>query len=303
MMRARCASWGPPSRGPLHAPMIPAVSTMMDPMTQASRVSPPGLAVRRVRFTWDDDFDPIWTRLPELAISANAVSLLMPYVEPYVVGAVDDAAAELDGSLAIEVRAFVRQERQHHGQHRRFNDVIVARFPALRFVERVMAWTFALLGRRMSSRFGLAFAAGFETVAFSAARWTASRQRKLFDDADPTATSLFLWHLAEEVEHKGVAHDVYAESGGGRVRYVFAMTLSMLLLAGFTTMGALSMLWSTRRIFNPLAHLRMLVWSISFLFELLPNMVSSVLPGHHPDNFVDPMFFGLDLVGLDTTPR
>ncbi len=259
----------------------------------------PGPVVRRVRFTWPDDFDPVWTARPELAISANAVSLLMPYVEPYVVDAVADVVGDLEGDLAIEAAAFVRQERQHHGQHRRFNDRIVSRFPTLRRVETLMAWTFGLLRRRASARFGLAFAAGFETVAFSAARWTASRQRRLFSGADPTATSLFLWHLAEEVEHKGVAHDVYEQSGGGRIRYVFAMTLSMLLLAGFTSLGALSMLWTTRRIFNPLAHLRMLVWSISFLFELLPNMAISSLPGHHPDQFVDPMFFGIDLDDLD----
>ncbi len=262
-----------------------------------------GPVVRRVRFAWSDDFDPIWTVKPELAISANAVSLLMPHVEPYVVDAVAGAVDELEGDLQVEARAFVRQERQHHGQHRRFNDVIVQRFAGLRHVERLMAWTFALVRRRASTRFGLAFAAGFETVAFSAARWTASRQQRLFADADPTATSLFLWHLAEEVEHKGVAHDVYEQSGGGRLRYLLAMTGSMLLLACFTTMGTLSMLWSTRRIFHPTAHVRMLTWSISFLFELIPNMAISALPGHNPRNFVDPIFFSVDLHELDTAAR
>ena len=261
----------------------------------------PGPVVRRVRFDWPEDFDPLWTPRPELAISANAVSLLMPHVEPYVLDAVAGAAGSLEGSVAGEARAFVRQERQHHGQHRRFNDLIVSRFPALRYIERAMAWTFALLRRRCSDRFALAFAAGFETVAFSAARWTARRERSLFAGADPTATSLFVWHLAEEVEHKGVAHDVYVASGGGRLRYVLAMTLSMLLLAGFTVAGTLSMLWTTRRIFHPLAHARMLVWSVSFLFELLPNMTVSAMPGRHPDDFVDPRFFSIDLLELDSS--
>ena len=155
--------------------------------------------------------------------------------------------------------------------------------------------------KNASDRFALAFAAGFETVAYSAARWTARRERALFAGADPMATSLFVWHLAEEVEHKGVAHDVHAASGGGRLRYVVAMTLSMLLLAGFTVAGTLSMLWSTRRIFHPMAHVRMLVWSISFLFELLPNMAVSAVPGRHPDDFVDPHFFSIDLLELDSS--
>ena len=258
----------------------------------------PGPTVRPVRFSWSDDFDPIWTRRPELAISANAVSLLMPHVEPYVVDAVSEVTGSLTGALATEAEGFVRQERQHHGQHRRFNDAVVRRFPGLRRIESMMAATFRFLRRRASPRFALAFAAGFETVAFSAARWTASRQQSLFVDADDTAKTLFLWHLAEEVEHKGVAHDVYEGTGGGRLRYVAAMVCSMLLLAAFTIAGVASMLWTTRRIFRPIAHLRMLVWSISFLFELLPNMAISALPGHHPDQFVDPVFHDLDLHDL-----
>lgn len=266
-------------------------------ITEAPSVAS-GPVVRRVRLAWPDDFDPIWTARPELAISANAVSLLMPHVEPYVVDAVADVVDDLDVPLAADAQAFVRQERQHHSQHRRFNDLVVDRFPGLSRIEAVMAATFRFLRRRASSRFALAFAAGFETVAFSAARWTAGRQHDLFDDADETATTLFLWHLAEEVEHKGVAHDVYETTGGGRSRYVVAMICSMLLLAAFTVAGAVSMLWSTRRLFHPVAHLRMLVWSVSFLFELLPNMTISALPGHHPDHFVDPVFHDLDLLDV-----
>lgn len=267
-------------------------------MTSAIPLVASGPTVRRVRFSWGEDFDPIWTARPELAISANAVSLLMPHVEPYVVDAVAETIADLDDPLAAEAEAFVRQERQHHGQHRRFNDAVARRFPALSRIDVVMGITFRFLRRRMSPRFALAFSAGFETVAFSAARWTAHRQQSLFADADETATTLFLWHLAEEVEHKGVAHDVYEQTGGGRLRYLVAMTCSMLLLATFTVAGVASMLWTTRRLFHPIAHLRMLVWSISFLFELLPNMAISALPGHHPDQFADPVFHDLDLHDL-----
>ena len=97
---------------------------------------------------------------------------------------------------------------------------MVDAFPGLRRIERLMAWTFGWLRRHTSDRFGLAFAAGFETVAFTAARWTAKRQQSLFAGADVQPSALFLWHLAEEVEHKAVAHDVYEATGGGRLRRV-----------------------------------------------------------------------------------
>lgn len=258
-----------------------------------------GLRARRVRFDWPEHFDPIWTRQPELALSANAVSLLMPYVEPYVVDAVAGVTDELDDELAEQARVFVRQERQHHGQHRRFNDLVVGAFPGLRRIERLMAWVFGWLRRHASDRFALAFAAGFETVAFTAARWTATRQRNLFAGADPQSAGLFLWHLAEEVEHKAVAHDVYEATGGGRLRRLWAMTVSMLVLAFFTVLGTLSMLWSTRRIFHPMAHVRMLVWSISFVFDLLPAMALAMLHEHHPDRYVDPSFYDAWLTEFD----
>lgn len=254
---------------------------------------------RRVRFDWDEPFEPLWTRQPELALCANAVSMLMPHAEPYVVDAVARACDDLDPELAVRARTFVRQERQHHVQHRRFNDRLLLAFPGLRHIDRLSGWTFGLLRRRTSHRFGLAFAAGFETVAFTAARWTAARHRSLFAGANQSQAALFLWHLAEEVEHKAVAHDVYEATGGGRLRRLWAMTVSMLLLAFFTVAGTLSMMWSTRRIFHPMAHVRMTIWSISFLFDLLPAMAVAVLRDHHPDRLVDPPFYELWLAEFD----
>jgi predicted metal-dependent hydrolase len=252
------------------------------------------IPVRRVRFRWPDDFEPIWApRSPELAIAANAVSMLMPHMEPYVVASVRSQVEEIRGSnpdLAAAASAYVAQEAQHHAQHRRFNDLMLRHYPGLRRVERAMAWAFARL-RRRSTRFGLAFAAGFECIAFIAARWV-DRRQSLMRGADPTAATLFLWHLAEEVEHKEVAFDVYESSGGGRLRYLWATWVAGVMLAGFSLACTWVMLWKERRFWRPGAHLRLLVWSVSFIFVALPAMVVSALPGHHPRDLADPA--GLD---------
>lgn len=252
------------------------------------------IPTRRVRFAWADDTPTVWTpRVPELALAANAVSLLMPHAEPYVVASVKAALDEIDDvdqALAAEARAYVHQESQHHGQHRRFNDIIIGHYPRLAGHDRRMAWIFARL-RRRSTRFGLAFAAGFETIAFVAARWVDKRQ-SLFRDADPTATTLFLWHLAEEVEHKEVAWDVYQASGGGRLRYAWALTVAALVLATTSLMATWSMLRAEGRLFSPVSHLRLVGWSLSFVFAAMPVMAVTVWPGHHPSDLVDPV--GLD---------
>jgi predicted metal-dependent hydrolase len=213
----------------------------------------------------------------------------MPYAEPYVVAAtraaVDDGLIT-DPDLAAEAHAYLTQEAQHHGQHQQFNQFLVARYPKLHRVERALSWTFGRL-RRRSTRFGLAFAAGFETVAFASAGWVDEHQ-SLLRDAEPTVATLFLWHLAEEVEHKTVAYDVYQASGGGRLRYAWATWVAAWLLALAALAGTLTMLAGERRLFSPAAHWRLLKWSVSFIFVALPAMVVSALPGHSPRDLPDP---------------
>ena len=252
---------------------------------------PEPLPIRRVRFEWPDDLNPVWTpKVPELAIAANAVSMLMPHTEPYVVTSTRAALGERlieDQGLAAEAQAYLTQEAQHHAQHRKLNDLLIAHYPALGRVDQANAWVFRKL-RRRSTRFGLAFAAGFETIAFVAARWV-DRRQSLLRDAEPVAATLFLWHLAEEVEHKRVAFDVYQATGGGRLRYAWAMIVAALTLSIGSLVGTVTMLAGERRLFSPTAWFRLIGWSLSFIFVALPVMVISALPGHHPDQLVDPV--------------
>ncbi|CAN5687020.1 metal-dependent hydrolase [soil metagenome] len=244
---------------------------------------------RRVQFEYPPDITPVWTpRFPELSAAANGVSLLMPYVEPYVVTSVRSVLDELDPELRVTARAFIAQETQHHVQHRRFNALLIPQVPGLERVEGWMQRTYGWLARRRSSRFGLAFAAAFETVAFALARWTESHMRQLFDGADAQVTTLFLWHLAEEVEHKAVAFDVYQQIDGSRLRYLRAGAVAVVLLSWFTLFSTLTMLRAQRRLLHPVVWWRLIVWGTSLAFEVLPNLFVSAMPSHHPNDFADP---------------
>ena len=104
-----------------------------------------------------------------------------------------------------------------------------------------MRAVFAWLWKRRSREFSVAFAAAFETVAFTASRWVDSRADRLFRGAEAVPASLFLWHLAEEAEHKRVAFDVYRAIGGRRRTYVGAMVASVAVLALFVLLSTLVM--------------------------------------------------------------
>ena len=230
---------------------------------------------------------------------ANAVSMMMPHAEPYVVGAIRKTLPSLDPDLADETARYLAQEQQHHRQHRRFNDRLIAEAPYLARFDRVVARAFRILRRWGSDRFAVAFAAGFETVAYASARWVEARLGQLFTSADPTSSSIFLWHLAEEVEHKTVAHDVYWAAHGSRRTYIAGLVTSMVLLGLVASIGTIQLLWHQRRLHRPVAHWRMARWTVSFLFELLPAMAVSALPGHHPSDLADPPFFELWLRDVD----
>lgn len=237
---------------------------------------------------------------------------MMPHAEPLVALAVREAATRLDpgDDLAVEANMYVSQELQHHRQHRRLNELLIAQHPALARVDRALERSYRRVARR-SLTFRLAFAAGFETVAYASARWVDDRLHRLFDGAEATAATLFLWHLAEEVEHKTVAFDVFAAHIGAtesqrridpkaRGQRLAGMAAAILLLGLFCIAGTLTMLVGQRKRDLPVALARLVAWSISLAFDVLPLAAVSMLAGHHPRSLADPSWYSLWLSGYDS---
>lgn len=269
----------------------------MDATTTADRA----LSPRDMRFEYPDDFRAEWQPLkPEFSAACNALSLGMPYGEPYVVSSVRRVRDRLgDEQLRDQVDSYLAQERSHYRQHRRFNELLTAQHPGLRWVERGLARSYRWLARHGSTEFNVAFAAGFEAVAFASARWIDSHRRELFDGADRVPSTLFLWHLAEEVEHKTVAFDVWQAVDGRRWRYARAMATSFLMLVWFMFCGTVVQLAASRRIFNPVAWFRLLKWALGYAFEVVPTMAVTALPGHHPAELADPAWLTTWLAEYD----
>jgi uncharacterized protein len=242
--------------------------------------------VRKPVFEYADDFNPRWTpRFPELASVANAVSMAMPHAEPLVVRSVRDVLEALPEQLQPRADAYARQEAAHHAQHFRFNAILKRHYRGAARLDRFLAFTYRWMGRR-SLRLRTGFSAGFEVLAFCVASWMSNRADLFFRDADPEATRLFLWHLGEEVEHRGIAHDVHYQSGGTKPTYLVGLVLAFMLLAVGTFSGACVMLAADRRLWKPVAWARLLCWGVGFLWMAGPICLLSFV--RHPDEFIVP---------------
>ena len=254
------------------------------------------LRVRHPHIELPDDFDPRWNpRAPEFVAAANSVSLLMPYIEPYFVRATRAVLADPDVVLGPELRssaeAYAAQEAAHHREHRRFNELIRRRYRHVAGLERGMRAVYAWLWRSRTLEFSLAFAAASECIAYTIARWSAAHYRDLLAGSTPVAHDLFVWHLAEEVEHKSVAFDLDRAYRHSRWRYIGAALVSLGILAVFAASATLVMLAHDRRLHHPGTWWRLLRWALSFWFSLAPALAVSSTNGHHPSQLSDPSFY------------
>lgn len=257
---------------------------------------------RRVHFDWLDHETDQWHHsLPEFGAAANAVSLLMPHAEPYVISKVRTGLSSLPNpspQLTDTVDTWIKQEGAHFKAHRDFNRSLTATSRTARALDRLGSKIFSFLDSR-SDAFGLAFAAAFEIIAFCAARWAEAGLRRYFAGADERAATLFLWHLAEEIEHKGIAHDVMAEHPEATKNYKLAALVAFTVMIGFTIVGGLALFARRRSVLNPVRWARLIGWGFSFAFVVLPVVSSSVARDFHPDDLVDPPWMAQWLLEFD----
>lgn len=258
--------------------------------SQGVDVHEPVLPIRRVSFEYPDDLDPLWVpSMPEFSAAANAISLGMPYAEPLFIKAVRSTFDRIDDDLRERSESYIRQETGHHTQHKRFNDIVSARYPSTKRVQRWMAANSAWVWRR-SPKFRVAYAAAGETISYGVARWTEDHLGEIMDRAEPVAATLFCWHLAEEIEHKSNTYDVFEATDGSRLRYALAALVGFLTIVVFTALGVFAQLWGEKRLRYPVTWYRLAKLAVSLAFVLVPVLVISALPGHHPRDFSDPLY-------------
>jgi predicted metal-dependent hydrolase len=173
--------------------------------------------IRRIPFEFPENLDPILiVGQPEESFLNIGLSLLLPYLEPYLIRSLHEARARVrDPALLDDIDKFNGQEGQHCKQHIRLNESVrLAGFPKLKALEEELDSDYRRFTATRSLRFNLAYAEGFEAFTMAFARY--GFEMKAFDRFhDPAVRDMLRWHMIEELEHRTVAFEVYDHVFGG----------------------------------------------------------------------------------------
>ena len=145
----------------------------------------------------------------------NALSMSFPVGEQFFIDAVRDGLkimpAELQDRYKAEVQGFIGQEATHRRIHSLFNGHLDKQGLVNHWAPRAERNMKLLAGTNPRHALGITAANEHFTAIF--AEWLL-RNHDLLDACEPRLKTMWLWHCAEESEHKNTAVDVYSALGG-----------------------------------------------------------------------------------------
>ena len=256
-------------------------------MGKANAVTP--LVVRPGRFAFGDDTPAHWIAdKPELAQMMNGASLVMPFLEPFLIASIQAARGQItDPALDADAAGFCGQELQHLRAHRRFNATLAARgYGRIAELEARMRADYAHLQTRPLAQ-RLAYTAGFEAMTMGLTKWIVSQRGMLFGQADPAMASFILWHMVEETEHKCVAFDVYQAVTPGFARRAWGVLAGSLHVIRLSRAGYQILLEHDGLWHRPASRRKVWGHALRFVRHTLPFLLRAMLPGHNPRHETD----------------
>lgn len=184
----------------------------------------------------------VWSVIPEFSQYWNGASIIIPYIEHYlvnIIGQVRDKVGKKNPALDEDMLLFVKQETNHSSYHLQFNKRMYdAGYDELHAIIEQMKGELKTLRETKSLAFNIAYCAGFENAALFAAKYLFERADDLFEGADVRGADMFLWHVAEEFEHRAVCHDAFNAVSGSYFMRIYGLIYAFLHVGGSFTRAA-----------------------------------------------------------------
>lgn len=165
---------------------------------------------RRMRINFDN-VPMHWATEPTFSTFINSGSILASSLEPYM-NRVMAKAREILPPEKAHVREtidhFIAQEGHHYRVHAGLNKQLFKVYPRLREFEEQMKKEMLEAEKSQSLLHNLGWCVAFENVAMYIALLNYNRIDLFRNSRDRRIAILFLWHTAEEFEHRSACHDV-----------------------------------------------------------------------------------------------
>jgi predicted metal-dependent hydrolase len=193
------------------------------------------MKVRKVEIDFSDAKVHWVESQPEYSQLFNAISTAVPYLEPFLIKTVRECQPKLTSEeLRRDVDLFIAQEARHFKLHGRFNRLVRdAGYPIKADEEGIKA-DYERFWKDKGLKFSLAYSEGFETFGPILCGFFFEGVPDLMSDWDEPTVYLYLWHLAEEYEHRCVCNYMYKELYGGYWYRIYGMWFAMAHLFGYT---------------------------------------------------------------------
>lgn len=174
------------------------------------------LVVRRLLIDLQQPFDRHWCGGDAFRTALfNALSMSFPVGEQFFIDSVRNGHKSLppgeQEKFRAEVHGFIGQEATHRRLHSLFNAHLEKQGLVNDWEPRALERMKLLEGADV--RHHLAITAANEHFTAILAEWML-RNHDLLDGADGRLKTMWLWHSAEESEHKSTAFDLYKATGG-----------------------------------------------------------------------------------------
>ena len=170
------------------------------------------LIVRRLQIDFGET--PVrWARDDNFSAIVNSGSPIASAFEVYlnkVMARVRKSLPASEAGVRKTIDDFIAQESNHSRVHFAYNKLLFARYPKLAELEQAMAEDFRRQLRDKPLAFNMAYCAGFENLACFMAKFTYARLLPRYEGGDRRVSSLFLWHNAEEYEHRSACSSALA---------------------------------------------------------------------------------------------
>lgn len=259
------------------------------PQASACSRTPDGFSFspRPMRTEWPENLPRCWNNGRAFDTHfMNALSVTFPHGEKFFIDSVRHYRDRItDPRLQAEIAAFISQEGWHRSVHRDYNDWLEKiGLPAHR-LDALARERIDTIKLKLRPRGWLA-----ATVCLE--HFTAVFAQLLIADPDrlesmhPHLRQVWAWHAMEEMEHKGVAFDVYNAIGGRRnplrramllVSLTFLFDISRNLIALLRADGVL---WRARTWIEGASYL--FGWRRGIAWRTLPAWIAFFGSRFHP---------------------